>query len=368
MNSKQKTIVHIAGHYPPHTGGLERVIKMSAEGLAARGYNVRVLTSDIDLEGSNVEERKNPKVTAMWSFEFAHIPFAPMFPLRLLMLPKNSLIHLHLSQAYYPELVLLISKSRGIPYVAHFHLDVMPSGFFGSIFVIYKKLLWGPILRGAERVITCSVDQAVVVEQKFGVQKEKVRVIPNAVSDDFFFDNHNTTLGKEFRLLYIGRLSLQKRIERIINAVSKLTIPARLTIVGDGEDRQKLDSLVSELGLTNVSFEGKKNDIEMQSYHRDNDLFLMCSDNEGGTPLVSLEAMAGGMPVMGTKVSGIKEFLNGVGILIEEPFAENFAKAIEELWRTPEELSRYSALSTAKAKQYSWSRFMDQLEAVYKEI
>ncbi|MEK7538395.1 MAG: glycosyltransferase family 4 protein [Patescibacteria group bacterium] len=370
MKTTQKItqITHIAAYYPPHTGGLERVAKISAEELAKKGNFVHVLTSAISGIQRGTETKDNLCVSALWSFEFAHTPFAPTLLWHLLMLPRNSIIHLHLAHAYWPELVLLASKLRRIPYIAHFHLDVEPSGFFGPIFVLYKKIVWGPVLRNARRVIACSQDQAMVVERKFGVKKENIVVIANAVSEDFFTNKVYAPSTKQIRLLYVGRLALQKRVERLIEAVSKLSIPAHLTIVGDGEDRSKLEALVKKLKLSNVSFEGRKNDKEMQEYHRSHDAFLIASDKEGGTPLVVLEAMAGGLPILGTNVSGVRELLNDTGVLVNEPYAENFARTIEQLWRAPEKLIALSKKSSEKAKQYKWSRFIDQLEEVYGSI
>ncbi len=368
MILKDHLIVHVAGHYPPHTGGLERVVKMAAEGLADNGYKVRVLTSDIGIEPNKLEQRNNLDIKALWSFEVAHIPFSPMLSWHLLTLPKKSIIHLHLSQAYYPERVFFYSKLRGIPYVVHFHLDVEPSGFFGPLFVLYKKLVWGPLLRNAQKVIICSNDQERLVQDKFGVLKKKIVVIANAVGSDFFSDHVYAPSTEKLRLLYIGRLAQQKRVERVIEMMSHISIPAHLTIIGDGEDQAKLEAMVRNLNLTNVSFEGKKNDVEMQRYHRENDIFVMSSDKEGGTPLVALEAMAAGLPVIGTDVTGIREFLKGVGVIIREPYAVNFAKTVSELFSEPEKMVGLSKSSLVKAKQYTWSRFINQLESVYNEI
>ncbi len=365
---KKRTIVHVSPYYPPHIGGLERVAKTSAEGLEKLGYKVQVVTSSKSGLKSGTKKNGNLKVTTLKSFEFAHTPIAPTFFWYLLWLPKNSLIHLHLSQAYYPELILLLFKIRRIPYIAHFHLDVGPSGFFGSLFLIYKKLCWEPILRNAKMVIACSSDQAAIVQTKYNVAKEKVIVIPNFVGQDFFSKSAYVAATDKLRLLYVGRIAIQKRIERLINAVAAISVPVQLTIVGDGEELPKLKELAKKLKLENVFFEGRKNDQEMQVYHQNSDLFLISSDREGGTPLVALEAMAAGLPIVGTDVTGVRELLQGVGILVEEPYAENFSKVIEDLWKKPAELNSLSLKSLGKAKQYSEVDYIKRLEEVYIKL
>ena len=367
MVDSKTIIVHVSPYYPPHMGGLQQVAQQSARGMAARGYNIKVVTSTNSGNKKGTIKDGSVEVTALRSFEFAHTPVALGFFWYLLKLPKNSLIHLHLSQAFYPEIILLVCKLRGIPYIVHFHLDVGPSGALGKIFLLYKKIIWGPLLRGAKRIIACSADQVPVMERKYKVKKENVTVILNAVDDSFFTNEGHAAPADKIKLLYIGRIAWQKRIERIIEAVAKLTIPVELTIVGSGDDQERLQTLTKEIHLTNVQFVGRKNEAEMQQYHKANDILLISSDEEGSS-LVVLEAMAGGMPVIGTNVIGIRELLTGVGLLVDEPYAENFAKVIEDLWAHQEKLTMLSKQSIEKAKGYRWSRFLDQLEGVYKGI
>ena len=367
MNTKQPIIVHIAPYYPPHIGGLENVAKMSAEELAKRNYVVRVITSTSSGVKRGVEKIGNLQVTSLASFEFARTPIAPMLLWELLTLPKNSIIHLHFSQAYWPELILLVAKLRNIPYLIHFHLDVKPSGFFGCIFVIYKKLLWGPMLRNAEKVIACSQDQIKVIHGRYKVPMEDIVLISNAVAEKFFAKGPYSSHKEIFNLLYVGRIVLQKRVDRIIEAVAKLSIPVHLSIVGDGYERKKLEHLVKKLHLSNVTFEGQKTSAEIINFHKKNHALVISSDEEG-TSLVMLEAMAAGLPIIGTNVKGIDELTKGVGILVDEPYVENFSIAIKELWSNPKKLEILSKQSVEKAKQYSWTRFIKQLEAVYSSI
>src|SRR5258708_38502773 len=93
------------------------------------------------------------------------------------------------------------------------------------------------------------------------------------------------------------------------------TLFRSLTIVGDGEDREKLETLTKDLNLKNVTFEGKKYGEQLQEYYKNADVFVICSDQEG-MPLVVLEAMAAGLPIIGSDVAGIHELVEGSGILV----------------------------------------------------
>src|SRR5258708_30070999 len=58
------------------------------------------------------------------------------------------------------------------------------------------------------------------------------------------------------------------------------TLFRSLTIVGDGEDREKLETLTKDLNLKNVTFEGKKYGEQLQEYYKNADVFVICSDQD----------------------------------------------------------------------------------------
>ena len=363
--TQKKCIALINAYYPPPIGGIERIVQKAAESLAER-MRVVVFTSS-GSSVSRITKRKNLTIKELASFEFAHTPFCPTLLFHLIYLPKTSIIHLHLAQAYWPEIVRLASFVRRIPYIVHFHLDVGSSGPLGRLFLLYKRIMWPPLLRGAHKVIVCSKSQVEIVHKKYGVAASKITVIPNAV-DERFFSVRNYTAPKDiFRLLYVGRLAPQKRVGRLLEACAKLTIPWQLTIIGDGEERRALETLAAKRRLAHVSFVGAKHISEIQRCIGEHDAFLISSDQEGA-PLAVLEACASGLPVIGSNVIGIREILTGVGVLVDEPYPQRFAEAISALWRKPARLEKMSKLSIGKARQYTWPRFVSELERVYQEI
>jgi glycosyltransferase involved in cell wall biosynthesis len=85
-------------------------------------------------------------------------------------------------------------------------------------------------------------------------------------------------------------------------------------------------------------------------------------------PLTVLEAMAAGLPIVGSDVIGIRELVKGVGVLVENPSPETFAKALTELHDKPESLQELSVLSRETAEQYSWDKLVKRLEYIYDEL
>jgi glycosyltransferase involved in cell wall biosynthesis len=359
-------IVQVAGYYPPHLGGMEKVAKILSEQMALRDYDTRVLTSAVAATGPALP-RPNLSVSRFKAFEFAHTPIAPGFIPAILRVPKQAVIHLHLAQAFYPELVWLASKMRGIPYIVHFHLDLMPSGVFGKLFLLYKAVIIRKVIRDAQRVVVFSAEQQAFICNSYGVPAHRVTVIPNGVDESFFAKPHTYGRQATFNLLYVGRLSAQKCVDRLVGMMAVLKTPARLTIVGDGDMRATLEQQAKTLGLTNVSFAGHKTAAEIRDYFAKADVFAIASDREG-MPLVVLEAMAAGLPIVGSNVTGMRELVNGVGLLVNDPSPQSFAAALDELLADMTRLKDLAGSSIDAARTYTWTRVTNDFEKVYTEV
>ena len=362
-------IVQIAAHYPPYLGGLERVAQEVAEHLARNGHKVSVLTSNIQAkEIAQIETRPNLAIRRLSAFHFAHTTFIPSLLWELLRVRKPAIFHLHLAQAYVPEMVWLAAKLRNIPYIVHFHIDAEPSGRLGFLFVLWKRWVQSSIIKDATRVITLSLDQSNLIHERYQKPKDKITFIGNGVGREFLeIGKTNRVFHTPLRLIFVGRLSVQKRPERLVEALALVNPGVTLDIVGEGEDRAELESLVAKLKLTNVKFLGKLHGKELLEAYRNADVFVLSSDREG-MPLVLLEAMSTGLPIIGSNVLGIRELISEVGVLVDNPSSETFAKAINNLLERPGELQRLSQKSIAKSQGYSWEILIKQLEKVYEEI
>lgn len=113
------------------------------------------------------------------------------------------------------------------------------------------------------------------------------------------------------RLILVGRLSAEKGIAGLLEALA-LVAPAErpeLTIVGDGPLRAELDALVTRLGLTaDVTFLGRLPETDTLAAIARSDALVLSSFMEG-LPIVLMEAMALGKPVIATRVAGIPELV-----------------------------------------------------------
>ena len=117
--------------------------------------------------------------------------------------------------------------------------------------------------------------------------------------------------GARTRLILVGRLSGEKGIAGLLEALAMLAPTQRpdLAIVGDGPLRAELDIMVARLGLGEVvTFLGRLPEAETRAAIADSDALVLPSFMEG-LPIVLMEAMALGKPVIATRVAGIPELV-----------------------------------------------------------
>ena len=367
VQTRPQTIAHIVGYYPPHLGGMEVVATEVAKELARKGYDTRVFTSTLGGGGAQkVERHRNYIVRRLGSSEFAHTPILWSLPFHLLALPQHSILHVHLAQVGIPEIALLIAKIRRFRVVIHFHLDVEPSGKLGTLFLLYKKHILGIVLRRADRILTFSEEQKEFVHTTYAVQKEVIHTIPNGIGSVYFKIMH-TKKSDTVRLLSVSRLTVQKRLDRIISMLPLLTFDAKLTIVGDGEDREALEVLAAKTSPKKIIFAGKKSPKQVRNHYRNADIFLIPSDKEG-MPMAVLEAMAAGVPVVASNVLGLRESVAGVGVLVDIPSPQTFADALNKLAGDPATLAVLREQGRLFTRPLSWPMVVSRIEEVYTTL
>ena len=360
-------IVHVVPYYPPHLGGMEKVASSMAEELAKAGQ-VEVLTTNCAAkEAPRLERRGMLTIRRLRGFEFANLPVAPSMFLRCLKIPPASIVHVHVAQALIPEMVLISRWLRGGKFIAHFHLDVAPSGRFGRIFVWYKRTILGRTLRAAVRVIALSTDQAKFLEHAYQISADKISVIPNGIGSEFSpKPQPDSSRDRPLRVLYVGRLSPQKALPRFVHALAAMTQPVEALLVGEGDERPVLEDLVRRYASDSVQLPGRRQGDELVATYQWADVFVLPSDREG-MPLVALEAMASGLPIIATDVVGNRELLNGIGILVK-PDAAALAAALDEVAENEILRLQLSKQSLAAAENYTVERLVERLSELYAEV
>lgn len=151
------------------------------------------------------------------------------------------------------------------------------------------------------------------VINKFNIPEEKVVVKYNPIDKEYIeklsSEKVDDIIKKKFTICTIGRLSVQKGYDRLLEVTKKLNddkLEFDLWIIGVGAEENKLKEYIQENNLTNVTLLGyKKNPYK---YIRESDLFVCSSRAEGFSTVVS-EAIILGKPIVTTECSGMKEML-----------------------------------------------------------
>ena len=180
---------------------------------------------------------------------------------------------------------------------------------------------------------------------------------------------------KQKEIIYVGRLDfVQKRVYRVIdtwNYLEERFPDWRLTIVGDGEDRENLENHVKYLGLKRVSFEGFQKPID---YYKRASILLLTSDFEG-FPLVLAECMSFGViPAVYNSYSAVCDIIDDGKDGIVLPYhkngyqAEEAAGMIANIMKDDGKREQMALAAIKKSKEYSVEKIYSEWEKVFHSL
>jgi glycosyltransferase involved in cell wall biosynthesis len=175
---------------------------------------------------------------------------------------------------------------------------------------------------------------------------------------------------KTVEFLFVGRIVPIKNLSFLINSFKKALQKNNniiLKIVGDGDDLQNIKKLASE--IKNIKFLGRKSGDELVKIYQESDVFCITSKYDN-FPNVVFEAMACGLPVIGTKVGGIPmQVDDGItGILVELNNEKELINAILKLANDKSLREKMGKLARKKIeKEFSWDKSAEKLEKLYYE-
>ncbi len=246
---------------------------------------------------------------------------------------------------------------------------------------------WPAFRRFAEEAIAGSINvlaisednRAIALEQLPGIAN-KLLLLPNGYNEDIFyledidkeklFESLGLRYSDEPIVLFAGKLAAFKGVDTLLRAVHRyegLMEKKIITLIaGDGEERENLVSLHKKLGLSRTYFLGNQSQDTLRRLYNAADVFVMPSRREP-FGLVALEAMACGLPVVGSNEGGLPEFVNNdVGTLVTPDDEDAFCGAIlEEITRNGDLPGRRVMISNHVRGKYSQELFVDNLEYIY---
>ena len=270
----------------------------------------------------------------------------------------------------FPTGWLCYRKANKLPYLISLRGSDVP-GQHARLQLDYKILapVFGAIWKKASALVACSEglkDRALLF-----LPSVSIDVIPNGVELDRFSPAETAEKSKALRLLTVGRLSVTKRIEMLIDAVEILHRTAckvRLTVVGGGQMEKQFRKIVTERELSDViKIAGRMDSEKMPEVYRQNDIFISASMQEGMSNAM-LEAMSSGLPIVTTRCEGLAELIDGNGLIVERDNVEEIAKAVKRLADDPELYKRMSTAARKQAEKFNWANVASSYIEQYRKI
>ena len=271
-----------------------------------------------------------------------------------------------------------LAKTNNIPLVASYHTH-LPKYLEHYGMGMLEPLLW-ELLKAAHNQATLNLCTSTAMVQELsekGIQN--TALWQRGVDTDIFKPElRNEEMRKRLLgnfsdegslLIYVGRLSAEKQIERIKPVLEALP-STRLALVGDGPYRQQLEKIFQG---TSTTFVGYLSGNELASAYASGDAFLFPSSTET-LGLVLLEAMAAGCPVVGANKGGIPDIISdGENGCLYNPDGENdgafsLIEATKKLLGNEIERTTMRQAARSEAERWGWAGATKQLRSYYEDV
>lgn len=215
--------------------------------------------------------------------------------------------------------------------------------------------------------ISPSVKESIVGQYK--IRAHKVPVIPNGIDvSRYSIPDGGEKDARPFTVINVASFSKWKNQMLLLNSFYNATLrlpDARLVFVGEGAEKAEVERAAHRLGIADkILFAGLSSEVER--YLSRADVFVLCSTFEG-LPLSILEAYASGLPVISTKVGGVKDILaDGVnGFLVPSNDETAMTDAILRMYENPELRVKMSDANRLAAQEYDIKNIAEQYIKLY---
>lgn len=202
-----------------------------------------------------------------------------------------------------------------------------------------------------------------------------IDVIPNFVDTGRFRPGDEGRFwertDQERRIVHASNLRPVKRVADVVRAFAKVTarVPARLTLLGDGPDREHALAVAADLGvLDRVEASGVREETELARAFANADLFLSASETES-FGLSMLEAMSCGVPCVSTDVGGVSEVFGETGRLVPLGDVDAMADAALELLEDPDlHRAQSKAVRERAVSEFDQGKVLSHYEQLYRRV
>lgn len=370
----------------PHVGGIERVVFEQSKRLMKKDYAPTVLTHRnytprrYTYDGVKVQCYDALNIGFRLGIPYP-IPNVTSFKQFLEAAKTSDLIHAH-GHPYLSSLASAkLAKRYKKPFVLTQHNTFIDyNGFWDTVEKANDLAVGTQSLQTADRIVVISQATRNYV-LRLGADPQKVQVIYNGVDLDRFKPMTAAGAAVRKKLGISPDATVAATVRRLVykNGIDTLLETAAITakqepelvylVIGNGPDFADIRARAQQLGIERkFVLAGYVSDEDLASYYNAADFFVLPSKSGEGLPLVALEGMACGLPVVATAVGGIAEILvDGYGLIVPPNNPELLARA--SLNYAQINFANMKAnLRQIMTERYSWDVNVAKLLRIYEEI
>jgi glycosyltransferase involved in cell wall biosynthesis len=382
----QTSLCIVTHTFLPHVGGIERVVYEQCKRLMQKQFEPMVLTHrnytarNYVFDGIKVKCYDSMNIGFRLGIPYA-IPHVSSFKTFLETVKSNDLIHVHGHPYLSSFLAAKIAKRYEKPLVLTQHNTFIE---YNNIWDTAEKLndlaIGKQVIKEADKIIAVSNATRNYV-LSLGADPEKTVVLHNGVDLNRFKPLLNVKgemrkkLGiseDKYVVLTVRRLVYKNGVDTLLESAEiavKKNPKLVFVVVGKGPDFDEVKERIAQLGMQrNFRLTGFVSDEDLPFYYNVADLFVLPSKSGEGLPLVALEAMACGLPVVATDVGGTSEVLSeDYGKLVPPNSPVSLAEVVLEFSRK-DFATLKKKLRTMVEQKYSWERNVTKLNKIYEEL
>ncbi|HVB25839.1 MAG TPA: glycosyltransferase [Ktedonobacteraceae bacterium] len=380
-------IMLVTDQYPPMVGGVPAVVHGLAVDFVNRGHLVWVAAPSQGPHDMHSLEQK-VRVYRYSSFEWPtyeglRIPFLPFMPMRnLLKRSDPDIIHIH-SPIVLGNIAQILAGGLRKPVIATNHylpinmsraLSVDP--LFGKPF---NNITYSYLVSFCNRCeyVTAPTKTALDLLYEHGL-RAPAGVISNGIDLKQFspgersvemLQRYNLPLDRPI-VLHVNRLSEEKRINILLDAVAKMHLAAHIALAGSGPAEAELREQVERLHIGDrISFLGFVNDDDLLALRRSANLFVIASEADLQS-LATMEAMACGLPVIAADSYALPELVHTGenGYLFPPGNSDELARLLDTMLADPALCKQMGAKSLAIIAAHDRLKVIEKWESLYRRL
>jgi len=353
-------------------GGVNDHVRHLARQLTQRGHQTRIFApssrADVDFDSARFYRIGTP-IAIPVNDSVARISLSFHLANRVAAIIEDERFDvLHFHEPLMPALPITMLRMSTTANVGTFHAFARSNvGYF------YGRPVLKPYLAHLHRAIAVSEPARSFVARYF--PSFPMRVVPNGIDTSVYRPGQTPIRhlrDDHVNILFVGRLEKRKGLGDLLRAfrfIQSRVDRTRLIVVGDGPLRGKVESYVSRHRLPNVVMAGYVPESVKPRYYNSADIFCAPATGAESFGIVLLEALASGLPVVATEISGYMSVLEpGKDSLTVQPKNwRELGASLVVLARDADLRRRLGDYALHKAQRYSWESVAGEVINVYQE-